>query len=180
MNLIGAVLCSVAAIGASVALPATASATNAHCVTDYGGDLLVREGSTVCRAVSDHAGRARAIAIDGTAYANATGAGTNTPGGATAIGIGVNGAAAAGDGAGLPLAIGIGADSVALTAIAADPVTSPFALSIALTGSRASVRTSDNTLNCLGAAALALDPGDGTLGSGAACLATPFGSWRTP
>ncbi|WP_328407680.1 DUF6764 family protein [Nocardia sp. NBC_00403] len=172
MKLISTIVCTTATMGTSLLLPAVASATDVHCSSDQGIDITVIDGRAACRAASDTSGRARAAGYDGVGYAKATF-------GAIAFGIGAAGGVGASEGAGgIPIAIGIGRDAVALTSIA-DPggrgAGAPIlAVSIALDGSRAGVESLDNTVVCLGSAALAWSST-----TGATCLATPFGRWQT-
>ncbi|MEV0029077.1 DUF6764 family protein [Nocardia sp. NPDC050793] len=168
MKLIGALICSATAVGASFALPAVASATDVHCSSEYGADITVIDGRAGCRAVTDTLGRARSAGFDGVGYARATS-------GATALGIGAAGGVGASEGAGgIPVAIGFGPDAHALTSID-DPDPGDgrtIALSIAFEGSRAQVSTQEGTVVCLGAAAFAWNTA-----TGVSCLATPFGRW---
>ncbi|MEV6138568.1 DUF6764 family protein [Nocardia sp. NPDC051990] len=179
MKLISAITCTTAAFGAALLLPAVASATDVHCVSDGGTDVTVIDGSTACRAAAETHGRAWAVGYDGVGYAHASL-------GAAALGIGAAGGVGASDGVGgIPIALGYGTDAIALTSIAApttdsetdqpSPRTPLFAVSIALDGSRAQVTTADNTVVCLGTAALAWHSA-----TGATCLTTPFGRWQTP
>ncbi|MFI9507489.1 DUF6764 family protein [Nocardia sp. NPDC052566] len=190
MRLISAVLCSAVAVGAYLALPAVASATDVHCSSDNGADITIIDGRTACRAASDAIGRARAAGYDGVGYASATL-------GAYALGVGISGGVGASDGeGGTPIAIGIGPDAVAISSISStghsrsDQLTATsghepdvrhhvgiganFAVTIALDGSRALVSSAEATVTCLGAGAVAWDAG-----TGKACLATPFGTWQT-
>ncbi|WP_431971423.1 DUF6764 family protein [Nocardia sp. bgisy134] len=171
MKLISALICSTAAVGSSFAFPALASATDAHCSAEYGGDITVIDGRSGCRAATDTLGEARSAGFDGVGYARATS-------GATALGIGAAGGIGASEGAGgIPVALGFGPDALALTSIT-DPDPGDgrtIALSIAFEGSRAQVSTEEGTVVCLGAAALAWN-----MATGASCLATPFGRWSSP
>ncbi|MGW4088914.1 DUF6764 family protein [Nocardia sp. NPDC004750] len=167
MKLISAIVCTTAAIGGSLFVPGMAAATDVHCRSEHGTDITLIDGETACRAATDSYGQARATGIDGVGYANATS-------GATAIGVGAAGGVGASEGAGgVPVALGFGPDAVAVTSTT-EPGMRTFAISIALEGSRAGVETAEQTVVCLGAAAFAWNAD-----SGDACLATPFGLWRT-
>lgn len=168
MKLISAIICSTAAVGSSFALPALASATDAHCGSEHGVDVTVIDGRAGCRAATDSDGQARSAGFDGVGYARATA-------GAMALGIGAAGGIGASEGAGgIPVALGFGPDALALTSItdpdAADGTT--IAISIAFEGSRAQVSSEERTVVCLGSAAFAWNAA-----TGASCLATPFGRW---
>ncbi|MFD0360396.1 DUF6764 family protein [Nocardia sp. GCM10030253] len=172
MKLISAIVCTTAAMGTSLLLPAVASATDVHCAADQGSDITVIDGRSACRAASDTFGRARAAGYDGVGYAKATV-------GATAFGIGAAGGIGASEGVGgIPIAIGIGTDALALTSISDAGERGAggqiLAVSIALDGSRAGVESADSAVVCLGSAAFAWSSA-----TGATCLATPFGRWQT-
>jgi hypothetical protein len=169
MNLIRAIICSAAALGAAATIPATASATPLHCTAEQGTDVTRVEGVTGCRAAAETDGRAQATGYDGVGYAYAAM-------GANAVGIGAAGGIGASEGlGGIPIALGFGPDAMALSSVA-DPVPQDgqqMAVAIAFEGSRAEVGgTSDGTVVCLGAGAFAWNTT-----SGASCLATPFGIW---
>ncbi|WP_067863540.1 DUF6764 family protein [Nocardia shimofusensis] len=169
MNLIRVIICSAAALGTAVTVPATASATPLHCTAERGGDLTRIEGRTGCRAATDEHGRALATGFDGVGYAYAAM-------GANAFGVGAAGGVGASEGfGGIPIALGFGPDAMALSSVA-DPVPydgQQMAVAIAFEGSRAEVGgTTDGTVVCLGAGAFAWNTT-----SGASCLATPFGQW---
>lgn len=170
MNLIRAIICSAAAVGAAVTVPVTASATSLHCTAEGGADVTYIEGAAGCRAAADEHGRARASGLDGVGYAYAAM-------GATALGVGAAGGVGASEGfGGIPIALGFGPDAMALSSVA-DPMPGDgrrqVAVAIAFEGSRAEVGgTPDGTVVCLGAGAFAWNTT-----SGASCLATPFGGW---
>ncbi|MCM6777011.1 hypothetical protein NDR87_23990 [Nocardia sp. CDC159] len=166
MKVLGSILCSAAVMGACFWVGGTASATGVHCDSDAEHDVIIVAGSTACRAVTTGTGHARALSLDGVGYARAT-AGT------VAVALGASGGTGASEGrAGLPVAIGFGRDAVAHTSL---DETGRVGVTIALNGSRAQVVSADREAVCLGSAALAWDSH-----SGAACVATPVGLWRTP
>lgn len=174
MKLISVIVCSAAAVIASLVVPGLASATDVHCTSENGTDITVIDGRTACRAATDLLGRSKSLGIDGVGYANATA-------GATAVGIGVRGGVGASEGAGgMPIAVGIGQDAIALSSIDGDEVSaSPgvpvVAVSVALDGSRAGAQSSDHAVVCLGGGAFAWNSRTGDT-----CLSTPFGRWQTP
>ncbi|KAA8890523.1 hypothetical protein F3087_04410 [Nocardia colli] len=174
MKLISVIVCSAAAVLASLALPGVASATDVHCTSENGTDITVIDGRTACRAATDLLGQAKSFGIDGVGYANATA-------GATAIGVGVRGGVGASNGAGgIPIALGVGQDAIALSSIDSTEVSqSPgvpiIAVSVALDGSRASAQTAERSVVCLGGGAFAWNSRTGDT-----CLSTPFGRWQTP
>lgn len=176
MKVIGAMVCTAAAIGLALLTSPAASATDVHCNADRGVDVTVVDGRTGCRAAADILGRARAAGYDGVGYANATA-------GAAAYALGIGGGVGASEGStGVPIAIGIGHDAVAFTSLSDVRGAGPggTALSISLSESRALVyaaQLGDGApiveVVCLGAGAFAWD-----VASGKACVATPFGSWK--
>ncbi|MFC3963745.1 DUF6764 family protein [Nocardia jiangsuensis] len=168
MKLISAIVCSAAAVGTSFLLPGPAAAAQVRCVSEHGVDVTLIEGRTGCRASSDTSGQAYAAGLDGVGYASAAA-------GARALGIGAAGGVGVSEGStGIPIALGYGSDAVARTTITADDPARSLAISVALEGSRASVRTEAGEVVCLGTAALAWDAA-----TGRGCLATPFGRWLT-
>lgn len=168
MKLISAIVCSAAALGGSLLLPGTASAAQVRCASEHGVDVTLIEGSAGCRAASDASGQAHAAGLDGVGYASAAG-------GAMAFGVGAAGGVGVSEGStGIPIALGYGSDAVARTTITADEPARSLAVSVALDGSRAQVRTAAGEVVCLGTAALAWDAA-----TGRGCLATPFGRWLT-
>ncbi|MBF6176108.1 DUF6764 family protein [Nocardia blacklockiae] len=168
MKLISAIVCSAAAVGACVSAAGAASATDVHCDSAEGRDITLVDGRTACRAAADDSGHARAAGLDGVGYAKATA-------GATALGVGAAGGIGASEGAaGLPVAIGLGPDAYAFTSLGAAPAGERVGITVALNGSRAQLDSREHTVACLGSAAVAWDSH-----SGAGCLATPVGLWRT-
>ncbi|MET9286188.1 DUF6764 family protein [Nocardia beijingensis] len=172
MNTISVFLCSAAAVGTAFVVPTAASATSLSCAAERGVDATVVDGATGCRAASDHRGQARSDGIDGVGYARATL-------GATALGVGVAGGIGASEGAGgMPIALGVGPDAVALSRVVDDHLRDGPAVGVAIAfgGSRSEVGgTPDGAVVCLGSGAFAWN-----MQSGASCLATPFGMWRSP
>lgn len=169
MKLISAIFCSTAAVGASLLLPGTASAAQVQCSSENGVDVTLIEGAAGCRAATDDTGQARSAGFDGVGYASATAS-------AHAIGVGAAGGVGASDGAaGYPIALGYGSDAIALSSLAAGEGPQGIALSVALDGSRAVVRTEAGEVVCLGTAALAWESATGRV-----CVATPFGRWLVP
>ncbi|MFC8528969.1 DUF6764 family protein [Nocardia sp. NPDC057227] len=167
MKLISAIVCS-AAVGTSFLLPGTASAAQVRCASENGADVTLIEGRAGCRASSDASGQAHAAGLDGVGYASAAA-------GARALGIGAAGGVGVSEGStGIPIALGYGSDAVARTTITAADPARPLAVTVALDGSRAQVRTEAGEVICLGTAALAWDAA-----TGRGCLATPFGRWLT-
>ncbi|WP_029897468.1 DUF6764 family protein [Nocardia brasiliensis] len=173
MKLISAIVCATAAAGVSLAFSGTASATDVQCTSTQGTDITVIDGSTACRAATDLLGEAKSFGIDGIGYANATA-------GARALGIGIAGGVGAGEGSGgIPLAIGVGQDAIALSSIDRDDVSPAawppvLAVSVAFEGSRASARTAEASVICLGGGAFAWNSSTGDT-----CLSTPLGRWQT-
>ncbi|MFC8043795.1 DUF6764 family protein [Nocardia sp. NPDC057353] len=169
MKLISAIVCSAAVVGTSFLLSGTASAAQVRCVSEGGTDVTLIEERAGCRAASDGSGQAHAAGLDGVGYASAAS-------GARALGIGAAGGVGVSEGsAGIPIAFGYGSDAVARTTVTTgDPAVS-LAVTVALDGSRAQLRTEFGEVVCLGTAALAWDAA-----TGRGCLATPFGRWLTP
>lgn len=169
MKLISAIACSAATVGIYHGLTGNASATIVHCNSDRGQDITIVAGNTGCRSTVGDAGYARAAGYDGVGYARAAA-------GAIAVGFGAAGGIGASEGtAGMPISIGVGPDAFAYTSlVGAGSDGGRIGLTIAMNGSRAQVLSNDHAVVCLGAAALAWDSHLGT-----ACLATPFGRWRT-
>ena len=169
MKVISAILCSVVAAGIAACCTGTASATGVQCSARDGADVTIVAGTTACRAAGVDSGQARSAGLDGVGYAKATA-------GAIALGIGVSGGIGASEGlTGIPVAVGMGPDAFAFSSIAGEPDPRRIGLSLAANGSQAQVITAERSTVCLGAAALAWDSR-----TGAACLATPVGSWRAP
>ncbi|WP_067884744.1 DUF6764 family protein [Nocardia vaccinii] len=165
MKLISAVGVSAVAFGAYLCFTGNASATEVNCNSDGGRDITVIAGSTACRATVGDAGHARAAGYDGIGFARADA-------GAIALGLGVSGGIGASEGSrGMPIAIGVGPQSYAFTSLR--DVTGP-GVSFAMNGSLAQVVSDNDSVTCLGSAALAWDSRSGT-----SCLATPLGVWRT-
>ncbi|MEV0356146.1 DUF6764 family protein [Nocardia sp. NPDC050697] len=166
MKLISAIVCSAAAVGTSLLLPGTASAARVDCASANGVDVTLIEGKAGCRAASDASGQAHATGLDGVGYASAAT-------GARALGIGAAGGIGVSEGsAGIPIALGYGSDAIARTTITPEVPPRSLAVTVALDGSRALVRTEAGEVVCLGTAAFAWDAA-----TGRGCVATPFGRW---
>lgn len=165
MKVISVVGVSAVALGVCLCSTGNASATQVHCDSDGARDITVIAGGTACRATVGDTGHARAAGYDGIGFARADA-------GAIALGLGMSGGIGASEGTrGMPIAIGVGPQSYALTSLrgAAGP-----GVSFAMNGSLAQVVSDNDSVTCLGSAALAWDSRTGT-----SCLATPLGLWRT-
>ncbi|WP_405181630.1 hypothetical protein OG225_11225 [Nocardia sp. NBC_01377] len=170
MRFIGAILCSTAAVGASLTVPAAVATSAVHCTAEFGADDTIVDGDTGCRAVGDEAGQAHAAGYGGVGYARATL-------GASSLGVGIAGGVGASEGSGgVPLALGFGPDAMASSSVTDDDPAdgAARAVAIAFFGSRAQVGAVEGSVQCLGAGAIAWDEG-----TGATCVGTPFGTWAS-